>query len=141
MKFPGQSDKAQLHRVQLGVTSFFGASVHDSCHYKPGGLLYGVFEEGEFNTLFDCVVTAPGKKTIIAEYGKDQCAKNCDGDHTWGRDHRFLNNYLYVQEVHHSENITRSWTRRKAGEWLNLFHIGVYDGGNVMPKEFEDRVF
>ena len=138
--FPGTKDCVQLHRVMLGVVDCFGGSVHEKFHHEEGGVLHGVLQPGEtFNDRFECKVTNPKLESLIAELGKERVAKNCDGDHLFGRNWRFLNGFLYVQAVSHRENITRSWVRRKAREWLFLLSTGTYSGGNDMPSDAVTR--
>jgi len=138
--FPGTTDTVQLHRVMLGVVDCFGGSVHETFHYDEGGVLHGVLQPGEtFNDRFDCKVKCARKESLIAVLGKERVAKNCDGDHLFGRNWRFLNGFLYVQAVSHQENITRSWVRRKAREWLFLLSVGAYSCGNDMPLDNVSR--
>lgn len=138
--FPGTADSVQLHRVMLAAVECFGGSVHETFHYEEGGVLHGVLGEGEtFDKRFECKVTNPRLESLITELGKERVAKNCDGDHLFGRNWRFLNSFLYVQAVSHRENITRSWVRRKAREWLFLLSTGAYSGGNDMPSDAVTR--
>lgn len=130
---PGNTDHFQLHRVILAAVEFFGGSVYEAFHYEEGGTLHGVLAPGEtFDKRFECKVKNPSKLSLIREYGK-VFPNNCDGDHLFGRNWRFLNGFLYVQAVSHQENITRAWVRSKAGDWLFLLSAGAYKCGNNMP--------
>ena len=130
-----------VHQLHLCVTAAFGASVYHECHYKSGGLLEGILEEGKtWNDIFDCPEGKCARKnSLVKEYGQKQMPNQCDGDHLFGRTELYLNGFLLVQQVPHRENIVRAWVRIRAGEWLHPLIIGKYKGGNIMPAEWEDR--
>ena len=131
----------QVHQLHLCVTAAFGASVYQECHYKSGGLLEGVLEEGEtWNKRFDCTIKNGRKYSLVKKYGEKQMPKQCDGDHLFGRTELYLNGFLLVQQVPHRENSIRAWVRDRAGEWLHPLTFGAYKGGNPMPVEWEERV-
>jgi len=136
-------DTMQLHQLHQCVTAAFGASVYQECHYKSGGLLEGVLEEGEtWNDRFDCTVDDNNhkKKSLVNKYGAKQMPTQCDGDHLFGRTELYLNGFLMVQQVPHRENLVRAYVRSRAGEWLYPLTFGAYKGGNPMPAEWKDRV-
>ena len=126
----------QLHQVALATGFHFGICTSIKELYESGRCLHGVLEDGE---TLSCVPVSAREHSLIADGIAKDTSKRCDGDHTFGRDSRYLQGMSGVQGVEHRENVIRGAVEDKYGYWLNPLVIGKYKGGNTMPKRYFDR--
>jgi len=126
----------QLHQVALATGHHYGIDTSISQLFKRGRCLHGVIKKGE---TLSCEPVCPAARSLIAKGEAKDPSKRCDGDHTFGRDSRYLQGMSGVQGVAHRENRIRGAVEDKYGFWLNPLVIGKYSGGNSMPKDYYDR--
>ncbi|KAL9181335.1 hypothetical protein ACHAXT_010140 [Thalassiosira profunda] len=123
-----------LHQLVLCTANAFGGSIHHDAHFEEGGILDGALEEGEtWAGKFHIEITKARLDSLVAEYGEGVFSKTCDGDHLLGRNRKELNGLLHCLLLPHVQNIARTWSRKKLNDWLFLFFVGAYAGGNNTP--------
>ena len=123
-----------LHQFVLCTANAFGGSTHHDAHFKRGGALFGALEEGEtWAGKFHIEISRRDRNTLVAQYGEAALAKICDGDHLLGRNRKELNGILHCLLLPHVQNIVRTPSRKKLNDWLFLFFVGAYAGGNNKP--------
>ena len=133
---PNTNVQLQLHQVALATGFHFGICTSIKELYESDRCLHGVLEDGE---TLSCVPVSAREHSLVADGIAKDPSKRCDGDHTFGRDSRYLQGMSGVQGVEHRENVIRGAVEDKYGFWLNPLVIGKYSGGNSMPKDYYDR--
>jgi len=133
---PNTNVKLQLHQVALATGFHFGICTSIKELYESDRCLHGALEEGE---TLSCVPVCPRAHSLVKDDIALDPSKRCDGDHTFGRDSWYLQGMSGVQGVEHRENVIRGAVENKYGFWLNPLVIGMYLGGNPMPKDYSNR--
>ena len=103
--------------------------------------MHGVLKKDEtIAEKFFCIPQSPDAYSLIATEEAKDPSERCGGDHLFGRCTRYLNGIFFVQGVSHQENMIRRYVREAVKEWLSPLLIGVYKGGNAMPKKPARRI-
>jgi len=139
VQMPICTTKLKLHQVILATGRHYGISVNEECHHTEGGCLAGVLEEGETMAKFNCIPRTSNQRTLLAQGLVEDPSQHCDGDHTYGRNSKYLHGLPFVQGVAHQENTARSKVEDDLKQWINPLLIGTYICGNIMPTDTRPR--